>query len=207
MYPPAASNTRSHSAASLAVCGATSASAHARRCCARPAHRASACSARVLPRTSRANTGTLNTAMAYMTLSIPGPNSATTPIASRIPGNANSTSISRMIRLSTSPPKNPLISPSVTPASPPSATDTNPTVSEMRPPHRMRLKYVAAERVGAAEMLPRWTRQYVLIVGGRRPVRRDPRRDHRGEDQQQENAAGHDRNALATEAPPELSRW
>src|SRR5690606_30347928 len=41
--------------------------------------------ARVLPRTRRANAGTLNTATAMITFTILEPNTATTPMASRMP--------------------------------------------------------------------------------------------------------------------------
>ncbi|MNU04086.1 hypothetical protein D3C72_2483620 [compost metagenome] len=46
----------------------------------------------VLPRTSRANAGMLKMATAKITLVMPLPRIATMPIASRMPGKANSTS-------------------------------------------------------------------------------------------------------------------
>ncbi len=55
-------------------------------------HKVSPLSTSVLPRTSRANAGTLNTATAKITLVMPLPRIATMPMASRMPGNANSTS-------------------------------------------------------------------------------------------------------------------
>ena len=60
-------------------------------------------SARVLPRTSLANVGMLKIATAMITLNIPPPRIATMPIASRIPGNAKSTSQMRMMTRSHQP--------------------------------------------------------------------------------------------------------
>ena len=59
--------------------------------------------ASVLPRTSRANVGTLNTATATMTFAMPPPKIATMPMANKMPGNANSTSQMRMIARSHQP--------------------------------------------------------------------------------------------------------
>ena len=57
----------------------------------------------VLPRTSRANAGTLNTATATMTLVMLLPRIATTPSASKMPGKANSTSEMRITMRSHQP--------------------------------------------------------------------------------------------------------
>ena len=60
-------------------------------------------SASVLPRTRRANVGMLKIATAMMTLPMPPPRIATMPMASTIPGNANSTSQMRMMMRSHQP--------------------------------------------------------------------------------------------------------
>ena len=60
-------------------------------------------SASVLPRTSRANVGMLKIATATITFVMPPPRIATMPIASRMPGKANSTSHTRMITRSHQP--------------------------------------------------------------------------------------------------------
>ncbi|MNY41911.1 hypothetical protein D3C86_1767580 [compost metagenome] len=57
----------------------------------------------VLPRTRRANAGMENTATAMITFAMPLPIIATTAIASKIPGKANSTSQMRMIMRSHQP--------------------------------------------------------------------------------------------------------
>src|SRR5471032_924515 len=57
----------------------------------------------VLPRTSRANAGMLKMDTAQITLTMPLPRIATTPIASRMPGNANRTSATRMVMRSHQP--------------------------------------------------------------------------------------------------------
>ena len=57
----------------------------------------------VLPRTRRAKAGIENTATAMMTFAMPLPMIATTAIASRMPGKANSTSQMRMMMRSHQP--------------------------------------------------------------------------------------------------------
>lgn len=58
---------------------------------------------RVFPRTRRANAGIEKIATATITLAIPLPNTATTAIASKMPGKANSTSQMRIIKRSHQP--------------------------------------------------------------------------------------------------------
>ncbi|MNR21942.1 hypothetical protein D3C85_1388730 [compost metagenome] len=57
----------------------------------------------VLPRTRRANAGTLNTATATITLIMLEPRMATTPMASSMPGKAKSTSDTRIVMRSHQP--------------------------------------------------------------------------------------------------------
>src|ERR1051326_3935199 len=76
--------------------------------------------------------------MASMALMIPVPSTAMMPMASRIAGNANSTSMQRMISPSFQPPKKPAISPAVAPISSASATEMTPTSSETCAPNMMR---------------------------------------------------------------------
>ena len=94
----------------------------------------------VLPRTKRANAGMLKIATARMTFAIPLPRTATTLMARRMPGKANSTSQTRMTTRSHQPSKYPEVRPSSVPTTAPTSTEEKPAVSEMRAPARMRLK-------------------------------------------------------------------
>ena len=57
-----------------------------------------------------------------------------TASASRIPGNASSTSIARMMSVSRQPPQKPASPPSASPHVSAIPTETTPTRSESRPP-------------------------------------------------------------------------
>ena len=66
---------------------------------------------RTLARTTRAYTGMVTVVMARMALNSPGPRTLTMAMASSRAGKARSTSITRMMPLSTHPPKKPASKP------------------------------------------------------------------------------------------------
>ena len=92
-------------------------------------HKASA-----LPRTMRANTGTLKMPIAITALSALGPNAAVNKMASKSAGNANTRSLARITVSSIQPGRAAATRPSGTPAKRPIAIATKATPSELRAP-------------------------------------------------------------------------
>ena len=88
----------------------------------------------------RANRGMPPTPTAIATFSRPGPRMVTMMSARRIPGNASSTSTSRMSARSTQPPRIPATSPTRPPDTIAIATAAKPIESDARPPSMSRSK-------------------------------------------------------------------
>ena len=93
-----------------------------------------------LARVRRAKAGAYTMPIARMALPMPVPSTAMMPIASRMAGKANSTSMLRMMTASDQPPKNPAISPDTPPATSAKVTEMSPTSSEIWAPYMMRLR-------------------------------------------------------------------
>ena len=79
------------------------------------------------PRTTRDWNGMMMIAIASSALVVLVPSTATSDIASTMPGNASTASTTRWITMSTHPPANPLTRPTSAPPSDPRPTARNPT--------------------------------------------------------------------------------
>ena len=129
--------------------------------------------------------------------------------AMRMAGNESWTSATRMMKASSRPPTKPAMSPSATPTTTASATDATPTSSETRAP------YMIAESTSRpwSSVPSRWPALRAQLPGRRRERveqvergevegigRREPGREHRGDDADREHDRRDDRHRRAAEA-------
>ena len=83
-------------------------------------------------RSVRAKIGVYTIAMAMAVLAAPGPRTAITPMASRITGKANSTSIRRIATLSAQPPRQAASTPTLPPTASAAKTDSTEIANSVR---------------------------------------------------------------------------
>jgi hypothetical protein len=131
-------------------------------------------------RVTRANAGTVASAMAAVAVTVPPPKTAASMIASSSAGKASSRSLARMSRLSTQPPAVAASSPSGTPTSRGQADRQRADQQGRAGAEHQQRQGVPAEAVGAQRVLGARAEQPGGRVDAQRVVRRPEQRQQRG---------------------------